>query len=305
MLLWMGETVRPTRDADLLGLGDLSNDFLVHIFRGFCALDVQPDWMEYLTESVRLARIRRGDEHGGRRVTLEARLGNARLSLQIDIGIGDVITPGSSWVELPGLLGLPSSRLLAYPPETSIAEKLETMVSLGLLNSRLRDYFDIFVLAERTAFDGAVLTEAVRRTFGRRSTSIPDGLPLGLSAEFAAEPGKQTQWVNFRLKLSESVVPAELVAVVERIGSFVEPVLRAAKDGEPFIERGHRADNGSARRSSPRWNSSLLSSWCWLVARAIAATSQHPCRAHSQCGRLYHESCRLSRHSPRGKPSAA
>lgn len=81
MLLWMGETVRPTRDADLLGLGDLSDDFLVHIFRGFCALDVQPDWMEYLTESVRVARIRRGDEHGGRRVTLEARLGNARLSL--------------------------------------------------------------------------------------------------------------------------------------------------------------------------------------------------------------------------------
>jgi len=234
MLVWMGETVRPTRDADLLGLGDLSGDSLVRIFRGLCALDVEPDGMEYLADTLSVAAIRRENAYGGRRVTLEARLGNARLHLQVDVGIGDAITPDPEWVELPRLLDFPSPRLLGYPPETSIAEKVETMVSLGLLNSRLRDYFDIFVLAERKAFDGSVLTEAVRRTFERRGTSIPDDLPPCLSTEFAEEAGKQTQWASFRHKLNKPLVPEDLTSVVERIASFVGPALHAARDDDPF-----------------------------------------------------------------------
>ncbi len=234
MLLWIGETVRPTRDADLLGLGDLSDDSLVRIFQELCSVDVEPDGMAYLPEPVQVTAIRTRNAHGGRSILLEARLGNARLHLQVDIGIGDAITPDPTWAELPRLLDLPSSRLLCYPPETSIAEKLETMVSLGLLNSRLRDYFDIFILAERKAFDGAVLTEAVRRTFERRGTSIPDDLPPGLSAEFADEPGKQTQWVNFHRKLSEPAVPEDLARIVEMIASFAGPVLHAARDDDPF-----------------------------------------------------------------------
>jgi len=234
MLLWMGETVRPTRDADLLDLGDLSDDSMVRIFRELCTLDVEPDGMGYLPETVQVAAIRRENVYGGRRVTLEARLGNATLHLQVDVGIGDAVTPDPEWVELPRLLDFPSPRLLGYPPETSIAEKVETMVSLGLLNSRLRDYFDISVLAERKAFDGAVLTEAVRHTFERRGTSIPDDLPPGLLAEFAVEPGKQTQWESFHRKLDEPSVPEDLASVVERIALFVGPVLRAARNDDRF-----------------------------------------------------------------------
>lgn len=234
MLLWMGETVRPTRDADLLGLGELSDDALARIFRDLCEVSVEPDGMEYLPDSVRVARIRRGDAHGGRRVTLGGRLGNARLALQVDIGIGDTITPDPTWVELPRLLDLPSPRLLAYPPETSIAEKLETIVSIGLLNSRLRDYFDIFMLSEQKTFDGAILAEAVRRTFERRGTAVPEDLPPGLRSEFAVELGKQTQWASFRRKLREPAVPEELADVVERIALFVGPVLRAAGNDDPF-----------------------------------------------------------------------
>ncbi|HCP32332.1 TPA: nucleotidyl transferase AbiEii/AbiGii toxin family protein [Candidatus Acetothermia bacterium] len=234
MLLWMGETVRPTRDADLLGLGDLSDDSLIRIFRGLCTLDVEPDGMEYLTETVQVASIRRENVYGGRRVTLKACLGNARLHLQVDVGIGDAITPDPDWVELPSLLDFPSPRLLGYPPETSIAEKVETMVARGLLNSRLRDYFDIFILAERKAFDGAVLTAAVRHTFERRGTSIPDDLPPGLLAKFAEEPGKQTQWESFHRKFDDPSVPEDLASVVERIALFVGPVLRAARGNDRF-----------------------------------------------------------------------
>jgi len=207
--------------------------------------------MEYLADTLSVAAIRRENAYGGRRVTLEARLGNARLHLQVDVGIGDAITPDPEWVELPRLLDFPSPRLLGYPPETSIAEKVETVVSLGLLNSRLRDYFDIFVLAERKAFDGSVLTEAVRRTFERRGTSIPDDLPPCLSAEFAEEPGKQTQWVSFRHKLDKPLIPEDLTSVVERIASFVGPALHAARDDDPFDRTwGHPVDRGNARRNN-------------------------------------------------------
>lgn len=235
MLVWIGETVRPTRDADLLGLDELSDVMLAGIFEGLCDVPVEePDGMEYSAESIRVTRIRRGEANGGRRVTLGARLGNARLSLQVDIGVGDVITPEPSWVQLPSLLDLPSARLLGYPPETTIAEKLETIVSLGVLNSRLRDYFDILVLSKRKPFDGSILKKAVQRTFQRRGTAIPEGLPSGLRAEFAGEPGKQAQWAGLRSRLGESKVPEELAVVVDEIASFVGPVLRTLVNEDPF-----------------------------------------------------------------------
>ena len=142
-----------TRDADLLGFGDLSNDNLQSIFADLCALLVPDDGMEYLVDTIRISPIREETIYGGRRVTIQARLGNARLHLQVDVGLGDAVTPEPEWVELPQLLDLPAVRLRAYRPETSIAEKLETMVSLGLVNSRMKDYFDIYVLSMGEAFD--------------------------------------------------------------------------------------------------------------------------------------------------------
>jgi len=156
MLIWIGETIRATRDADLLGLGELSEQTIRQIFSDLCTMDVNADGMEYLPDTIRIAPIREENAYGGRRVFIQARLGNARLRIQIDVAVGDAVTPEPVWVELPQLLDLPVARLKAYRPETSIAEKVETMVSLGLLNSRLRDYFDIFVLAERKAFEGSV-----------------------------------------------------------------------------------------------------------------------------------------------------
>jgi len=234
MLVWVGETVRPTRDADLLGFGDLSNETLTQIFREICAQDVEPDGMEYLPDSVTVRPIREDNVYGGWRVTLESQLGNARLHLQLDVGIGDAVTPEPEWVELPRLLDFPAPRLRSYRPETSIAEKLETMVSLGLQNSRMKDYFDIYVLSEHESFDGRVLRDAVHDTFRRREAAIPNKLPIALSREFASDPGKVVQWAGFLRRIKGDPVPTDLTEVIDRLAAFLGPVLAAIRDQEEF-----------------------------------------------------------------------
>jgi hypothetical protein len=124
LLVWLGETLRPTRDADLLGFGDLSDDALRQIARDVCGVEVEPDAVSFLADTVDVQPIREEDAYGGRRVTLEARLGPARLRIQVDVGIGDAVTPGPLWLEYPSLLDLPRPRLRAYPRETVVAEKL-------------------------------------------------------------------------------------------------------------------------------------------------------------------------------------
>ncbi len=234
MLIWIGETVRPTRDVDLLGFGDMSDKILIQTFREICAQDVEPDGMEYFPDSVTVTPIREDNVYGGWRVTLEARLGTGRSHLQVDIGIGDAVTPEPEWVELPRLLGFPAPRLRSYRPETSIAEKFETMISLGLRNSRMKDYFDIYVLSEHESFDGSVLSGAIRDTFRRRNTVIPTELPMALSHEFATDAGKMAQWEAFLRRIKEGPVPTDLGEVIERLVAFLGPVLAALRDQEEF-----------------------------------------------------------------------
>ena len=170
LLVWLGESLRPTRDADLLGFGDLSDDDLAQVFREFCNLEVEPDAMVYLADTITVAAIRPEDAYGGRRVTLSSRLGNARLKVQIDVGIGDAITPSPNWLNYPSLLDFPQPRLRVYTPETVVAEKFHAMVLLGIRNSRMRDFFDVFALARGMNFEIDALAEAIRATFDRRRT---------------------------------------------------------------------------------------------------------------------------------------
>lgn len=229
LLVWLGETIRPTRDADLLGFGELSDEALLPMFREMCDVEVEPDAMRYLPDSVRLEPIRPEDAYGGRRVTLQAEIGAARVRLQIDIGIGDVVTPAPVWIEYPGLLDFPRSKLRIYTPETVVAEKLHAMVVLGSKNSRMRDFFDIDALAQRTAFDGAVLTRAVRATFERRTTALPPSAPLALTAAFSEAGDKQAQWRAFRARIGASAAPETLRETVERLAVFLSPVLDASR----------------------------------------------------------------------------
>lgn len=234
MLVWLGEMIRPTRDADLLGVGDLSQEPLSRIFTGVCTVEVEPDGMHYLPTSVRVIPIRPEDAYGGMRVTLQARLGAARLRVQVDVGIGDAVTPDPVWLDYPGLLDFPGIRIRAYRPETAIAEKFHAMVVLGAANSRMRDFFDICALAERARFEGNLLTAAVRATFERRRTAIPAGLPLALTPEFAAMQAKQAQWQGFVNKNRLTSPPPDLGQTIQRIAVFLAPVVAAARRGSPF-----------------------------------------------------------------------
>lgn len=229
MLAWLGETIRPTRDADLLGFGDLSEESLLQIFSGVCGTEVEPDGMHYLPASVRVAAIRPEDAYGGQRVTLQSRLGGARLGVQVDVGIGDAVVPPPVWLDYPCLLDVPRIRMRAYRPETAIAEKLHAMTVLGVVNSRMRDFFDIYMLAERGHVDTGLLIDAVRATFQRRGTTIPAELPLALTPKFAAMPAKQTQWRAFLVKNGLTSVPEALAIVTARIADALGPVIAAAR----------------------------------------------------------------------------
>lgn len=234
MLVWLGETIRPTRDADLLGFGELSEQSLARIFGEVCAAHVEPDGLNYLPSSIRVTPIRQEDPYGGLRATFQALLGKARLRVQVDVGIGDAVTPEPEWLDYPGLLDFPRARLRAYRPETAIAEKLHAMVVLGATNSRMRDFFDIYALSEHKRFDGPRLARAVHATFARRRTAIPEALPLALTPEFAAMQAKQSQWQGFMRKNGLTSAPADLGQTIERVATFLEPVITAARRDAPL-----------------------------------------------------------------------
>lgn len=227
LLVWLGETLRPTRDADFLGFGDLSDESLRAMFTGICSVPVEPDGMRYEPASIRVAAIRSEDSYGGKRVTLNGRLGAAKLRVQVDVGIGDAVTPEPEWLEFPSLLDLPRPRLRAYRPETAIAEKVHAMVVLGSKNSRMRDFFDIQALAARESFDGALLARALTATFERRRTPIPDALPLALTREFSSSKEKQAQWLGFVRKNRLSTLE-DFDRIVAALAQFLAPALEAA-----------------------------------------------------------------------------
>ena len=231
LLVWIGDIVRPTRDVDLLGIGELTDDAIMETFREIAALEVEPDGVVFDPSSITVAPIRAEDAYGGRRVTLSGHLGPARLRVQVDIGIGDAVCPDPEWIEYPSLLDLPRPRLRAYRPETSIAEKLHAMTILGSRNSRMRDFFDIRALAAAEEFEGDLLVAAIRATFERRGTPV-QRRPLALTPAFADVEAKPEQWRAFLRK--NGLKEIELAAVVSEIAAFLAPAIDAAADNRPF-----------------------------------------------------------------------
>ncbi|MGH7621811.1 MAG: nucleotidyl transferase AbiEii/AbiGii toxin family protein [Gemmatimonadaceae bacterium] len=229
LLVWLGETLRPTRDADLLGFGELSDESLKLIFREICDVDVEPDAVTFLPDTVDVQAIRDEDAYGGRRVRLQGRLGPARLNLQVDIGIGDAVTPGPQWLEYPSLLNLPRPHLRAYPRETVVAEKFHAIVVLGMRNSRMKDYFDIHALLREGKMDADQVARAIASTFRRRHTDVPDKVPAGLSDAFSSDAERQAQWRAF-LDKSRLHGPS-LPELVDEIRQRLAPMLERARGG--------------------------------------------------------------------------
>lgn len=189
--LWTGKPHRATRDLDLLGFGDPGVDHVREVFAEVLALDVADDGVRFDLGSLAVGLIREEQEYGGVRIELVARITNAQVRLQVDVGFGDAITPEASVVEFPPLLDFPAPRLRAYPRETVVSEKLEAMVQLGMANSRMKDYYDLLVILQKYDLDSYELAKAIAATFRRRGTVVPERAPIGLSDEFANDPVAQ------------------------------------------------------------------------------------------------------------------
>lgn len=239
--IWFDVPHRPTHDADLLGFGSAEIPHLEDLFREVSQI-AGDDGIVFQADSVRAAEIRKEANYAGVRVTMLGLLDGARCPVQIDIGFGDAVTPAPENVRYPVILdGMPQPKLRAYPRYTVVAEKLEAMVKLGILNSRMKDYFDLWVLARHSDFDGVILATAIRATFERRGTSIPAGLPFGLTDEFALHEQKNMQWSGFQRK--NALEPMPLAAVIETLREFLLPVLTALAADNGF-DRHWRAGAG-------------------------------------------------------------
>lgn len=223
--LWTGRAHRPTRDLDLLGSGDQSIEGVAGVFRSVCGVDVAPDGVTFDASTLTAALIREDKRYGGIRVRLRATIGSAVVPLQIDVGFGDAITPAASPVIIKSMLDLSATTIPAYPPETVVAEKLEASVTLGIANSRMKDYYDLWVLSEERAFDLETLRDAIRATFERRRTPLPAEWPIGLSEEFAADRAKLVQWRAFLGEHGFTGRKIELAEAVARVRAFVGPAL--------------------------------------------------------------------------------
>lgn len=231
--VWTGKPHRATRDLDLLGFGDPDEARIRSVFAELLGLVVVDDGVIFDADTLRVGPIREDQEYGGVRVEIVARVTRAQIRLQIDIGFGDAITPKAGSLEFPPLLDFPAPRLLAYPPETVVAEKLEAMVHLGLANSRMKDFYDLVILSRMFEFDGDLLTRAIRATFERRKTLLPMGLPVALTPAFADDAAKHTQWSGFARKSAARDVES-LPAAVSAIVAFAEGPLAAAARADLF-----------------------------------------------------------------------
>ena len=211
LLLWQDLLYRPTRDVDLEGIGDTTPEHLGVVFRAVCRQSCPEDALVFDEESVDATPIRTTQEYGGVRVTLMAHLGKARIPLQVDIGFGDAITPAPIVRDVPTLLPLPAPRLRTYPLETVVAEKVEAMVQLGMANSRMKDFFDLDMLARRCEFDGVLLTKAVKATFTRRNASMEDVEEV-LTPDFYADAALELRWRAYRRSMPASDEPVTSLA---------------------------------------------------------------------------------------------
>ncbi len=232
--LWTGRAHRATRDLDLLGFGEPTEVRLRAIFEEVLGLAVDDDGVRFDVASLEVGPIREDQEYGGVRITLRADIAGARVRLQVDVGFGDAITPGPELVEFPPLLDFAAPKMRAYPRPTVVAEKLDAMVKLDMSNSRMKDFFDVVIMARTFSFDGDELVRAIRATFERRGTALPEGLPVALTDAFATDATKRAQWAGFVRKAGASIEVGDFGEVVREARGFLAEPLAACRGSEAW-----------------------------------------------------------------------
>ncbi|MCI0435530.1 MAG: nucleotidyl transferase AbiEii/AbiGii toxin family protein [Gemmatimonadetes bacterium] len=229
--LWSSET-RATWDLDLLGRRALDARGVEAVFRNLCSIRAN-DAIVFDPASIASAEIRAAGTYAGVRIRMVAHLADARMRVQVDVGFGDVVTPAPLRETYPTLLDDPAPDILVYPPEAVVAEKLEAMVSLGVTNSRLKDFYDVYVLASSFPFEGEPLAAAIRATFQRRRTPLPSIEPLVLTPDFLAAADRATQW-RAMLRRGRLEAPPDPADLSDVLLAFLSPVLAALTAGDQF-----------------------------------------------------------------------
>ncbi|RWN51505.1 nucleotidyl transferase AbiEii/AbiGii toxin family protein [Mesorhizobium sp.] len=233
---WVADPFRPTRDLDLLGHGDSDAASMAETFRAICGQPVADDGVTFEIAALTAVLIREEAEYGGVRVRTTATIAEARIPIQVDIGFGDAVTPGAVEIDYPALLDAPAPHLRAYPVETVVAEKFEAMVTRGIANSRLKDFYDLWLIARTFEFRRSTLIEAVRRTFERRETALPADIPIGLSEEFTA--AWSAQWQTFLGRERMAAAPETFAAVIVDLRLFLLPLVDAGNDEQSWLPGG-------------------------------------------------------------------
>jgi hypothetical protein len=231
--LWGGADFRSTKDLDLEGFVQNEAEAVRAVFASICSHPVEDDGLIFETSSVKVAPIRETQEYGGLRVSLTARLGVAVLRLQVDVGFGDAITPAPNITEFPSILDQARACIRVYPKETVVAEKFEAMDQLGMTNSRMKDYHDHWFMSRHFEFEGSTLAAALRGTFDRRRTMLPQQAPVALTVEYADDANHARQWVAFIGRAGAENSPG-LGVVIEEVAEFVLPPALAAANTQPF-----------------------------------------------------------------------
>lgn len=223
---------RSTRDIDFRGFTNNSILNLTQIIRSICSVSYPQDGLVFDPDNLRFEEISMDADYNGVRIFINVSLGMAKTLLQIDIGFSDVITPGKMDIDYPVLLeGLAAPAISGYPSESIVSEKLHALVYLGEINSRFKDFYDIWLLSEEFNFEGRILQDAVTATFHQRNTAIPNGTPVGLTDEFARK--RQAQWEAYLRKnklIREN--NQELVCVINRLRTFLLPLIQAIAEGD-------------------------------------------------------------------------
>ncbi len=236
MNVWAKQPFRRTRDLDLLGYGEPSAVHLREVFAEFCALQVEPDGLVFDPTTIRIEAIRDDQEYQGQRVRLTARLENTRIVVQVDIGFGDAVTPPPVEIEYPTILTMPAPRVRAYPREAVIAEKFHAMVVLGVRNSRMKDFFDLVLIARTFTVAGERLAQAIEATFTQRHAPIPAEPPFAFTESFFLDPAKRRQWEAFVRKGRFGFGMEPFEQVVPAIRAFLVPPMQALIRKESFTD---------------------------------------------------------------------
>lgn len=232
-VVWEGPRSRATRDIDLAGKTKNSIENLVAIVKDVCGVDAEPDGMEFRPSNVAGDRIKEDADYEGVRVRFIGHLGQARAAMQIDIGFGDMITPEPVAISYPVLLDMPAPKLKGYPRETVVAEKFQAMVFLGMINTRMKDFHDVWLLAHQFDFDGKLLGEAVKETFAHRNTELTLK-PVVFTEAFWNDYQKNVQWRAFLDKARIADVPRDLKEIAATLKSLLLPVVESCLSSTPL-----------------------------------------------------------------------